>query len=70
MLNHIINIVKSHIELTGLLSISTMSVGAFILSAFQVLCMGLGAIVALITIYSFLEKKDLLPKWLQRPNKK
>ena len=68
------NFIKENTLPSGLFSFANItigSVGAFkiILGVLSVVPILVGTIVGLITIYTFLEKKGLLPKWAQLPDK-
>lgn len=68
-------LIKKHIVESGLFSLGSLGTGAILakIAAGLSLIFGLiGAIVGLITIYTFLEKRGLTknwPKWLQIPDK-
>jgi hypothetical protein len=73
--------IKNHSIIGGLTSLSSIGFGQFltintinlipmIVSVLQIFSYGVGIIVGLITIYTFLEKKDLLPRFLQRSDRK
>ncbi len=71
----LINFIKKHILESGLVSLGNLGLGALLakIAAGLSLVFGLiGAVVGLITIYTFLEKRGLtknLPKWLKIPNR-
>jgi hypothetical protein len=62
------------VEQTGCISLVTTGFGLApfmptILWTLQVISLCVGIPVGLITIYAFLDKKNLLPKWLQIKDK-
>jgi hypothetical protein len=67
--------IKEHTVPSGLFSFTNITLGSMgfskiILGLLSVIPITVGTIVGLITIYTWLEKKGLLPKWLRIPDKK
>ena len=69
ILKDIHDTIKEHTLSSGLLSAGSIGLGKIILGFVSIIPITVGTIVGLITIYTWLEKKGLLPKWLQLPDK-
>lgn len=61
--------IKENTLPSGLFSFASIGFGKIILGVLSVIPILVGTIVGLITIYAFLEKKGLLPKWAQLADK-
>lgn len=66
--------IRQHTVPSGLFSIINIGMGfsgiiKVILGLISIIPILIGSIVGLITIYTWLEKKGLLPKWAQIPDK-
>lgn len=66
--------IKDHTVPSGLFSFANIALGSvgltkIVLGILSLIPITVGTIVGLITIYTWLEKKGLLPKWLQIPDK-
>lgn len=69
----LILLISKHIDFSGCISLITMGMAKFLTVLGMVLQYTFGIVgmtVGIITIYTFLEKKGLLPKWLKIKDRK
>jgi hypothetical protein len=69
-MHNLLQLIGKHLDTSGLISTTTIGVGlSTTVAILQIISMCIGIPVGLITLYIFLERKGLLPKWLEIKDK-